>query len=172
MRELILFRHGKSSWDDPELDDFARPLAPRGAKAAGLMSEWLVEKGLVPDHVLCSPAVRTRATLALAVARFSAPKPSVEFLDELYLANPATILAAIRNAPPERQRCMVVGHNPGLHALALELVGSGGKKQIEQMALKFPTAAVAHLSFAVDGWEEVAGASGKLENFATPRRID
>lgn len=170
MRELILLRHAKSSWSDTELDDFERPLSTRGAKAAPKMGQWLVEHHLMPDRVLCSTAVRTRATLTLVLATFPEPVPAIELLDDLYLAAPQAMLDLIRSVPNESSRCMVIGHNPGLHQLALELTGNGSKKQIEKMALKFPTAAVVHLSFAVDGWAEVAGLGGKLEHFATPRR--
>lgn len=171
MRTLILFRHAKSSWGDPDLDDFERPLSPRGERAAPVMGAWLKAQGLRPDVVLCSSAVRTRATLALALEAMGGAAPDVRFDDWLYLAHPGRILASIRALTDDLSMAMVIGHNPGLHALALELTGESSKADVTRLAVKFPTAAIAHLTFDVERWSKITVAGGKLVHFVSPRGL-
>lgn len=170
MRELVLFRHAKSSWDDPALDDADRPLNERGTKAAVRMGAWLHENDLIPDHVLCSTAVRTRATLTLAQSEWPG-QPEIAFHDELYLATPAAILKYIQALPGDCRRAAVIGHNPGLHALCLQLIGNGPRKLMREIAMKYPTAAIAHISFQDDDWASVGTAQGRLEHFIMPRSL-
>ena len=171
MLTVSLFRHAKSSWDDRALDDHERPLAKRGTKAVPEIARYMREEGLVPDLVLCSTAVRTRATLALLVAELGPPAPTIRFDDALYLAPSDVILARVRAAEPGVRHIMVIGHNPGLHALALELVGDGDRKTVAALATEFPTAALAVFGFDVAQWSDVAVAGGRLERFVTPRRL-
>lgn len=168
MLTLSLLRHAKSSWDDPTLDDHDRPLAKRGVKAVPLIAAYMRREGLVPDLVLCSDAMRTRATLALLVAELGAP-PRIVYDDTLYLATPQAILSAV-SANTEKH-ILVVGHNPGMHALALELVGDGNRKLLAGLAREFPTAALAVLTFDVERWSDVTPVSGRLRHFTTPRRL-
>ena len=134
MLTLSLMRHAKSDWGDLDLDDFDRALAPRGIKAAPLMAKEIVRLGLTPHLVLCSGAVRTRATLALMVPEFGALPPAIRYDDQLYLAPPHTLLGVVGQHAKSETRVMIVAHNPGLHALALELTGSGDKKVIAELA--------------------------------------
>lgn len=173
MLTLALLRHAKSSWNDPDLADRDRPLTKRGAKSAPLMGRYLERQGIAPDLVLCSTAVRTRATLALLLAEFKKKTPPRILYDEaLYLAEPQTLLAMLRELPAENRTVLVIGHNPGLHAMALELTGRGERKLIGAMAREFPTAALAVLTFDVKDWREIGPAKGKLTHFNTPRRLE
>jgi phosphohistidine phosphatase len=171
MLTLSLLRHAKSSWDDPELADHDRPLAKRGTKAAPEIAKYLRREELLPSFVLCSGAVRTRATLALILAEIGRPAPEIRYDDSLYLAAPDMILKLIRETGPAHAHVMVIGHNPGLHALALELTGGGERKAVAALATEFPTAALAVLSFDARQWKEIEAGSGKLEHFVTPRRL-
>ncbi|MGD9784938.1 MAG: histidine phosphatase family protein [Hyphomicrobiaceae bacterium] len=176
MLNLLLLRHAKSTWDDPTLDDFDRPLNKRGTKAASRIGRYLVETGLRPTLVLCSTAVRTRATLTLVMNELGLPAPHVRYEDSLYLADAETLFDAVRSAPPDAQAAMgpimLVGHNPGMHALALELTGSGARSTLSDLAMQFPTAALAHISFQCDSWRDIAPAAGRIEAFILPRRLD
>ena len=172
--KVILFRHAKSSWADPALADIDRPLNARGRNAAPLMARWLLEFGLAPDLVLCSAAVRTRQTLDLVLAAASGAdwKHSVQFDDALYLAEPDVIRARLTNLPAAVRQVIVVGHNPGLHELALLLSGKGEPAALAAMARKFPTAAAAVIDFAgIDAWPGVVPASGELHSFMTPAML-
>ena len=171
MLTLSLLRHAKSSWDAQGLDDHERPLAKRGAKAAPEVAKFLRREQLVPNLVLCSGAVRARATLALMLAELGPPAPEIRYEDALYLAAPAAVLDRIRHCDPAQAHIMVIGHNPGLHALALELVGNGDRKALAALATEFPTAALAVLTFAGPRWSDVTCAAGRLEHFVTPRRL-
>lgn len=169
MLTLTLFRHAKSSWDDPSLADFDRPLAPRGEQAAPLMGTFLAERGLVPDLILCSTSERTRQTLDLAFAAL--PRPKTQFLDDLYHATVPTLIAAICAAPAETRNLMLIGHNPGLQALALSLIGGGDPAGRRGIAHKFPSAAIAAMTFDVPNWAEIEPGGGHLLFFSTPKGL-
>lgn len=168
MLTLTLLRHAKSNWDDDSLDDFERPLAKRGLKAATEMGRELVELGPLPDRILCSTAVRTRATLSLILAESDAPVPDISYSDSLYLALPESILEEVQDHAGTSNHVMVVGHNPGLHGLALSLTGDGRRKDIQAMAAKFPTAALARITFPCQSWGEVRPGTGTLQAYLTP----
>src|SRR5262245_2142513 len=95
MRHLHLLRHAKSSWDDPELADHERPLAPRGRKAAARIAEHLERERIAPELVLCSTALRTRQTLA-ALLPILGGEVVIRLEDGLYGAGAAQVLARVR----------------------------------------------------------------------------
>jgi phosphohistidine phosphatase len=141
MRRLILFRHGKAETAGPSGGDKERPLAERGWADSAVTAQWLSETGFAPDLVLVSPAVRTRETWDAAQARF--PGARVEFREPLYLADPQAIHDAVDAASADAGTVMVIGHNPGLQDLGVELVAEGGapRPQLQRMEGGFPTAA-------------------------------
>ena len=172
MLTLLLLRHAKSDWNSTALDDHDRPLNPRGTKAAPIMGRHLAREGLKPDLILCSDAVSPDGKRALALPELGPPPPHVVFEEALYLARPDTILDVIRsNVEEATKSVMVIGHNPGLHALALTLIGDGSKKGLRQLAMKFPTAALAVISFDTAHWPEIGPTLGNLASFVTPREV-
>jgi phosphohistidine phosphatase len=170
MLTLLLLRHAKSSWDDPGLDDYDRPLAKRGEKAAPRMGAEIAELGLKPDVILCSSAVRTRETLALVLPEIGG-KPEVVYDDAIYLAAPETLLAKVRAVSGAPKSVMVVGHNPGMEELAALLVGDGDKSERKPMAEKFPTCALAVITFEAKDWAGIAPGAGTLTRFITPAQL-
>lgn len=173
MLTLSLFRHAKSSWDDPVLEDFDRPLGKRGRKAAPGMGKLLNTMGLKPDLILCSGAVRARQTLALVLEAFGAPLPKVVYDDAIYMAQPEKLISRLRahTADDPARHVMIVGHNPGLEELALLLASRGPAGARGRMVEKFPTASVAVIAFDTDAWDEVAYGAGTLEHFLTPKQL-
>jgi phosphohistidine phosphatase len=171
MLTLTLFRHAKSSWADPSLQDFDRPLARRGEVAAPLMGAFLTERGLIPDLVLCSASRRTRQTLSLAFGHLKSP-PKTQFLDEIYHATVPALTAIIRRAPASKHHLMLVGHNPGLQALALDLIGGGDPAGRRGIAHKFPSAAVAVMTFDAVNWTAIRSGAAYLTIFMTPKQLD
>jgi phosphohistidine phosphatase len=149
MRRLILFRHAKAEPRGAGQQDFDRPLAPRGRDDAALIAKVLAREGLVPDLALVSAARRTLETWASAQSAF--PGARMQALDGLYNATPEEVQAEIDTAAGDAQTVIVIGHNPGLHELAVNLLIDGGASagQIDQMAARFPTATAA--AFALDG---------------------
>ncbi len=175
MRELLLLRHAKSSWDDPALADVDRPLARRGREAAPAVGRLMASRGWIPDHAIVSPALRTRQTWDLVRASLPAaigPGPATLYDGTIYEAAPEAILAAIRAAPERCRRLLVVGHNPGLERLAAMLAGPGSDPEaLARLKRKFPTAALARL--ALDGieWRNLAGGGGRLAGFVRPKDL-
>jgi phosphohistidine phosphatase len=171
MLTLALLRHAKSAWDDLDLDDHDRPLAARGIKAAPLMGRYLAREKLKPELILCSDAVRARATLALVLPELGSPPPEIRYEPALYLASPDTIVEVLVKSAGKAQHVMIVGHNPGLHALALSLSGGGDRAALGELAAGFPTAALALLTFELKTWKDVKPAGGRLQLFVSPRSL-
>jgi phosphohistidine phosphatase len=170
MLSLMLLRHAKSSWDDPALRDFDRPLAARGRVAAERMGAYMARQDIAPELILSSSAVRTRQTLALVLPHLVG-KPRTEFADGLYLAAPAALLSRLRKVGAAADAVMIVGHNPGMHSLAVTLSGNGDANSLKALAAKFPTAALAVITFDVRNWSRIAPATGRLAEFMTPKRL-
>ncbi|MGI9435609.1 MAG: SixA phosphatase family protein, partial [Geminicoccaceae bacterium] len=147
MRHVMLLRHAKSSWDRTDLDDFDRPLSPRGRAAAPVIGRHVSHEGFWPDLVLCSPAERARQTWELVSAEWDQadkPRPPrLEVRSSLYMAMPAELLSTLSNVADEIMSVMVIGHNPGLGQFANRLVRNGQPQLRTIMAKKFPTAALA-----------------------------
>jgi phosphohistidine phosphatase len=169
MLSLALLRHAKSSWDDSDLDYFDRPLNERGRAAAKLMGNALRELQFEPQLIVCSPAKRTRETLLLVAPSLHAPDAKVDFDDQLYLTPPETLLARLKSIPFDVNPVLMIGHNPGLHGLALMLTGTGDAKSISRLEDKLPTAALAVFTFQQAAWRELIPGAGRLEAFITPR---
>lgn len=168
---LCLLRHAKSSWEDASIQDFDRPLAARGKDAAPRMGAYMAEHGIAPQLILCSTAMRARQTLALVLPKLP-NDPSVDFEDALYLASPSTLLARIRKVEANVTCAMIVGHDPGMHGLAIELSGRGDSENLHRLANKFPTAGLAVISFRTSQWSQLKPKAGRLERFMFPRLLD
>jgi phosphohistidine phosphatase len=169
VRTLYVLRHAKSDWGDASLRDFDRPLNGRGRKSAKAMGRELRERGLTPDLVLLSPSARTTETLARVEEGFGASFEKVEE-SSIYLAENEALVALIRNAPAKSERLMIVGHNPGMHELVL-LLANGPRDLREEAAAKFPTGAMAEISFDVGDWSDVTPGSGFIRSFLKPREL-
>jgi phosphohistidine phosphatase len=161
MREVLILRHAKSSWKDAALSDHDRPLNGRGRRAAPRMGELILSERILPDHVLCSSAKRTRTTAKLAM-RAAGYAGRIEKLPELYLASSAEILDVLATASEQHRRIMVVGHNPGMASLVAHLTGHHHA---------FPTAALAHVSLDIERWHDAPKAHGGLLGFWLPREL-
>lgn len=166
-------RHAKSDWSGSGLTDRERPLAPRGARAAGLMRGHMVAAAVRPDVVFCSPAVRTRETLDLVRAGLGPAR--VVFDDDLYGAGGDEVLELLRTEGGDAGAVMVVGHNPTMAELALWLARDGGGgisgPLVERLAEKFPTGALATLGF--DGvWAALSPGDARLLAFVVPRDLE
>ena len=170
MKRLTLLRHAKSSWDDPALRDFDRPLNARGRRAATTMGARMRELGLEFDLVLASPAVRVVETLA-GVGEGLGRTLDARFEQAIYAAAPAALLGLIREVEHGVERLLLVGHNPGLHELALRLTRDDPDGLRARAEVKFPTAALATIRLDVERWNEVVPGIGMVEAFVTPRSL-
>ena len=174
MRRLMLLRHAKTENDAPSGQDQDRRLDDRGRLDAAEIGGWLGRHPPFPDAVLVSPALRAHQTWEIAweAMKDRALPPQVEFLPELYGANPTQLLQAIRMAEvADPRHLMMVGHNPGMHELALALTGSGDAAAKKALDDNLPTAGLAVLDFAIDDWADVAFRRGKLVLFVSPKLL-
>ncbi|MGF1474359.1 MAG: histidine phosphatase family protein [Geminicoccaceae bacterium] len=169
-KSLVLFRHAKSSWSSPSLADVDRPLTARGQKAAPRMAAHLGEEGHQTDWIWCSSARRTRETWEL-MAPLWAAEPVIAFDPGLYLAQPADISSRIKETPERIASVMVIGHNPGLQELAVELSALKPGEVADEIAAHFPTAAAAIFELNMDHWAELAPHRVLGVTFRKPRML-
>ncbi|HEY6631716.1 MAG TPA: histidine phosphatase family protein [Rhizobiaceae bacterium] len=171
MRHLLLLRHAKSSWDDPSLADFDRPLASRGRDAAPLMGRELLRRGWLPGLALVSPAERTRQTWELVAAEL-ADAPPASFPDRLYEASAQALLTEVRRTAESVRALLLIGHNPGLEDFAKLLAGDGSDASaLARLHRKFPTAALAR--FKLDGsWAGLDAGAARLSHVLRPKDLD
>jgi phosphohistidine phosphatase len=174
MRRLLLLRHAKTENHAPSGKDIDRRLDDRGRNDATTIGAWLNRHPPLPDLVCVSTAVRARQTWDLVATEMgkAKPQPLVAHLEELYGAGPAELLAVIRAAAGEDpRRLMIVGHNPGLHELALGLIGGGDAAGRKAIAGNLPTGSIIAIDFATDDWNDVAFRGGKLMQFVSPKLL-
>jgi len=168
VHRLLLLRHAKSSWADPGVRDHDRPLNDRGRRAAKVMGDHVRKQGWIPEVVLCSSARRTCETAALLELP-ATTELAIEH--DLYLAEPDTVLHRIRAVDDRAATVMVIGHNPTMHEVALDLVADGNKHALRSLGEKYPTGALA--VFDLDGvWPALAPRTAHLAAFVTPRNLD
>ena len=161
MKILYLLRHAKSSWGDPGLADFERPLNERGRRAAPLVAEFMRGKGIRPGLVVSSPAVRARQTAELVAGAAGVDAP-ISFDERIYEAHPLDLLKVVRAADESVTELMLVGHNPGLEELTERLTGERER---------LPTAALVRLELRAEGWPQVEEGSGRLDWVVRPREL-
>ncbi|MEO8424390.1 MAG: histidine phosphatase family protein [Actinomycetota bacterium] len=165
---LWLLRHAKSSWDDSEIEDRDRPLAPRGGRAADRIRDYLVAAGIRPALVLCSSALRARETLARVLPAVE-PEPDVRIESSLYTFDAAPLLHRLGEIPDGIASVMLVGHNPAIQELAVMLAARGDR--LDQLAQKYPTAALAEIEFPAGSWHDIGKMPGELTRFVVPREL-
>jgi len=167
---LMLLRHAKALKSEPGERDFDRGLAERGMIDSEKLGAFLTRHRLVPDRVVTSPAVRASETWArAAVSCPTAPPPILE--PRLYDAKAETIFSIIKGID-DATRALIVGHNPGLHELALMLIATGDVEIRERLQENLPTAGLVVIDFAVKEWDKLHPKSGRLELFVEPRTLD
>ena len=174
MRRLMLLRHAKTETDAPSGRDQDRRLDERGLRDAAEMGGWISRNPPFPAAVLVSPAVRTLQTwdIAWGAMKGVVPPPQVEQMEELYGADPTQLLTSIRMASAtDPKRLMLVGHNPGMHELALALTGGGDAAARKALTDNLPTSGLAVLDFATHDWDDVAFRRGKLVLFVSPKLL-
>ncbi|GHM99175.1 phosphohistidine phosphatase SixA [Cytophagales bacterium WSM2-2] len=166
MKKLYLVRHAKSSWDNPDQDDFDRPLNERGLKDAPRMAKILRERGVFPDRMISSPAVRALATCqAFAeVLKFDAKK--IVTVQHLYHASMDIWLAVLSSLQEHKgdkeDVALVFGHNPGITEFANELLNIS----IDNI----PTCGIVSATLKIDSWKDISYGCGKLKSFDYPKK--
>jgi phosphohistidine phosphatase len=165
----MLLRHAKTERAQPGERDRDRKLTKRGRADAPVIGAYMARHRLVPDLALISPATRTRETWALLADCF-AKAPKVVSEERIYNADPRSLMALL--AETEGAKSLVlVGHNPGLHDLAVQLIASGDVDARERIAEGLPTSGLVVIDLAFDDWSRLHAHAGRLERFVSPRLI-
>lgn len=165
-RRIVLLRHAKADW--PDVADHDRPLAERGRKDAPRAGRWLAGAGVTPELTLCSTAVRARETWKLCAPELPR-RPRTSYDERLYEASLGELIAVVNGVDEGIRDLMLVGHNPGIHALADALAGTAEGDTRHRMNTRgFPTAAIAVLSLTGD-WKSVEHGVAHLAAFWTPQ---
>lgn len=167
-RELLILRHAKSDWDSSSCVDFDRPLAKRGKRDAPKVGAWLYREGLVPDHVVSSPAERARQTAAKVCKCLDFSKKRITWDASIYEAGIPELLTVLAHCPNEATTVLLIGHNPGLEWLLRHLVGEDLEPPQDGKLL--PTATVARIEMP-DDWVALGPGSGQLVSITRPRAL-
>jgi phosphohistidine phosphatase len=170
MKKLFLLRHAKSSWDDPALGDFDRPLAPRGKRATKRLARHIAAQGYTFDLVLCSAARRAKDTWD-RIARDVAGKTPVRHLRELYLTGEDGFVTALRGLDDGIASVVLVAHNPDIADFADRLCRDGDGDAMRQLRAKYPTGGFAEITLDCETWSDLGAGSGYLESFVVPRAL-
>ncbi|MBU4214805.1 MAG: histidine phosphatase family protein [Actinobacteria bacterium] len=167
-RRLVLLRHAKA--EQLGGPDRVRPLALVGRRQAGSVGAQLRAEGLVPDHVLCSSALRTRQTWELVRGGLGPISRSinVEVRDEVYDAGVPELLALLREVPATAATVLVVGHEPTMSAAAARLAGPGSSPQVlDRVSRGVPTASWTLLEPEGD-WLSLGPGAARLAGLRVP----
>lgn len=159
MKTLYILRHAKSSWDDASLTDFERPLNARGLNAAPFMGSLMKERGLIPDTIIASPAMRAKKTAEL-VRKSAGVEPQISFNELIYEASVGTLVSVLSEIDNNHDSALIVGHNPGSEGLIYYLTG-----EIAPM----PTAALAVVELNIGTWAKIDQGTGKVKQVIRPK---
>ena len=167
--ELWLLRHAKSSWDEPELADDERPLAPRGERAAEVIGAFLRDEPIDVDLVLCSSALRARQTLGRVLPALG-PTLEVRIDPACYTFAADALLARIAEVPDDVASLLLVGHNPAMQELVPRVADRGAG--LDDVRRKLPTGALVGIAFDGTPWSRIAERPGIVTRFVTPKELD
>jgi phosphohistidine phosphatase len=164
MKQILLLRHAKSSWDNPDLKDFDRPLAKRGLEDAPRMGKFIRKSKYKPGMIFSSPAQRAKETTELVSEGAKIDEDSISWNEDLYFGSVRDYLSAIQAASDDDERIMLVGHNPLMENTAGVLAGAQQK-----IALRMPTAALVCLESFADTWEAIAPGTCQIKWMMIPK---
>lgn len=162
MKTLFLLRHAKSSWKDANLPDFERPLNHRGKRACETIGNYLKSKGIIPELIVCSPAVRARETLdrVMKAAKWTA---EVRYDQRIYEASGMRLAEVVAQIDADKKAAMLVGHNPGMEELLMLLTAETERMQ---------TACVAKIELKTTKWVNAVDKRASLEWLIRPRELE
>jgi phosphohistidine phosphatase len=159
MKTLFVLRHAKSSWENPDLADFERPLNSRGLDAARFIGTLIYDRNLEPEIIVSSPAKRAKQT-AVLVKELAGISKSIVFDERIYEASPLTLFNLIREFDDKYDSVLIVGHNPGFENLVRSLTGE---------TVSMPTAALARINLDIAKWSDVETGANELEFLIRPK---
>ena len=162
MKTLFVMRHAKSSWSEPDLKDFSRPLAQRGLDDIPVMASRFLARGCTLDAIVSSPAVRTETTSRLFASAIGLPADRVSSDDSLYFAGAPMLLRAVALFDDDCSKVMLVGHNPAITDFVNELANM----TIDNV----PTGGIVQFELEIDRWKQISIGSARLVEFYYPKK--
>jgi phosphohistidine phosphatase len=163
MKTLIIIRHGKSSWAYPDLEDFYRPLKPRGINDAFAIGEDLVRRDIFPDLILSSPAIRAMNTAIIIARKLDFPLQRIRANESIYEASTYHLFNLISNVEDSTDTLMVFGHNPSFTSLVNQLQ--------DEPLYNLPTCGVFAIELPIQSWTEIGKATGKKVLSIFPKEL-
>ena len=171
MRRLYLMRHGKAQAGmPPGGGDLQRALVERGRKESRIMGAFCRDQGQPPTLILCSPSRRTVETCEAFCEGFGESLPQ-RLIDGIYMGSPSSLLYAVAETGGTEGGVLVIGHNPGIHALALSLGRHGPGPALARFSSRFPTAALAIFETGLDDWAALRTGSAHLVDFRMAKEM-
>jgi phosphohistidine phosphatase len=164
LKKLLILRHGKAQQDAPN-GDHARDLLVRGRRDSEAMGAFIGETIGVPDAIFTSDAQRALHTARLVARAVGFDEEQFTIVPAIYGADLRTLLALVRSILDDVNTAVMVGHNPGFEELTASLAG------IDEDDVRLPTAALAHLEFDVDHWDDAQQGTGRLIAITTPKKL-
>jgi len=161
MKTLFLLRHAKSSWNNPGLTDFERPLNERGLNAAPTIGRYMKSENIKPDVVISSPATRARETAEL-VTESAELDVELRFDSRIYDATWFDLLRVIAGIEDEKQSALLIGHNPGFEETVYRLTDE---------RVTMPTATLAKMNLEINSWSDAQEFCGKFEWIVKPKDL-
>ena len=165
MQQLMILRHAKAVPWYPGVEDFPRSLSEAGREHAAKVANWICDHHPLPEEILCSPSQRTRETLAPLLALRPELETCTSFVPQIYGASTRTITILLDRAFAERDRVLIVGHNPGFEMLAFELIAPSERSKMKRL----PTGTLLVVDFE-SGWPQDAG-RGQLSQVVRGKKI-
>ncbi|MFC2084440.1 histidine phosphatase family protein [Bacteroidota bacterium] len=162
MKILYLFRHAKSSWKNPDLDDIDRPLNKRGKRDAPFIGQLLKKSNIKPDILMSSSANRALSTAKTIAKEIGYPIQDIVEDVEIYEASTNELLQIIKNIEDKHDRAMIFGHNPTFTLLSNQLTDT----YIDNIS----TCSFVKIEFNVESWKDIQAESGKLLSFEYPKK--
>jgi len=167
-RELLILRHAKSDWETSAANDFDRPLSKRGRQDAPRVGQFLLQQGLIPDHVVSSPAERAKQTVIAVCKQMDINRESINWDARIYHAGAGLLLDVLNDCPDHAQRVLIAGHNPGLEILLQNLCNHDIPMPDDYKLM--PTGAVARLEILSD-WKNLEGGLARLISLTRSRSL-
>ena len=163
MKTLFIIRHGKSSWDFPELPDEKRPLLKKGINRTKKIGKHLSDNNIKVDLIISSPAIRAFETARIIAEAIHYPKEKIEINNNIYESDEETILEIIESLPNEINSVMIFGHNPTFTYFSNYFL----KEKIDWL----PTSGTVSVSFKTDDWSKIESAKRKNSFVLTPKSL-
>ena len=163
MKILTLIRHGKSSWDNPDLSDWERPLNSRGKKDALLIGYKLADESVMPDKIVSSSAKRAYDSAKRIAECIKYPENKIAITDEIYFAGSSQLVQIIQNLKDDLNHVFLFGHNPYFTEFVVEY----GNNKILNLA----TTGVNQITFNCEAWSDISDKNGKTTYFLTPKEL-